>query len=306
MAQASLQEMAREVVMYSDGVCPILLAQRWVRDRYRKICDKHLWSFKVGRGAFGTSAVYNTGTITLTNGSATVTGSGTTFTSGMVGRQLKVNGFIFTISAFASTTSITIDETWLGATAAGNSYTIVTAYITPTETDFHAYYSVIDPSNNWKLHLGYDARILDRIDARRSSTGQPYIVAMAGVRNSSGDPMFEIWPHPTAQKMYTYTYERRVPDLTEADTPPTIIRSDILVKGALADLARWPGTPERKNPLYDPYLMQWKARETEFVEEYQRAIVEDQSIFQNDFTSSFGERYYPLDANFMQAHAFPQ
>lgn len=303
MAQASLQDMAREVVLYSGGVCPILLAQRWVRDRYRKVCEKHLWSFKMGRSAFGTTDVYNTGTVTLTNGSATITGSGTTFTSGMVGRQFKVNGFLWTITAFGGVTSLTVDQAWLGATAASNSYSIVTAYITPSPTDFHAFYSVVDQSNNWRLHLGYDAKQLDSIDARRSSTGQPYIVASAGIYNSSNVPMFEIWPHPTTQKMYSYTYERRIDDLTEDDTPPVIIRSDILVKGALADLTRWPGMPERKNPMYDPYFNQYKTREAEFLDELNRAIVEDQSIFQNDFTHASSGRYYPLDANFIQSHA---
>jgi len=37
------------------------------------------------------NADYTTGTITLTDEDATVTGAGTTFTAGMVGRYLKYN-----------------------------------------------------------------------------------------------------------------------------------------------------------------------------------------------------------------------
>jgi hypothetical protein len=72
------------------------------------------------------AADYTTGTISLTNGSATVTGSGTTFTSEMVGRYLKSNneGIWYKILSFTSATSITLDRTYQGATASNLSYTI--------------------------------------------------------------------------------------------------------------------------------------------------------------------------------------
>lgn len=304
MAQATLQEMAREVRLYSDGVCPIMMAKRWIRDRYRKVCEKQIWSFKLGRSAFGTSDVYSTGTITLTNNSTTVAGSSTVFTAAMVGRQLKVSGYVFNITAFASTTSITIDQAWLGPTTSLLTYNILTAYITPSPTDFHAFYSVVDPTNSWKLHLSFNAADLDKIDARRSSTGTPYIVAN-NIYNSSNVAKYELWPHPTAQRMYTYSYERRMADLNDSDAPPAIIRSDILVKGALADLARWPGTPERKNMMYDPYFTQWKSREGEFQQELDKAIVEDQSILMTDLSYGSNLHFYPIDSNFMRSHAFP-
>lgn len=304
MGQATLLEMAREIVLYSDDVCPILMAKRWVRDRYRKICEKNLWSFKIGRSAFGTTDVYSTGTLTLTYNSATVTGSSTVWTSAHVGQQLKVSGFMFTITAYTSATSITIDQTWLGVTTASLTYQIVQAYITPTPTDFFAFYSVIDPVSSWRLRLGMNSKELDRIDARRSSTGVPFVLAN-GVYNSSQVAMYELWPSPNTQKQYMYTYEKRVADLSDSDTPPPIIRSDILVKGALADLSLWPGTPERRNVMYDPYFNQWKIRNAEFLEELNKAMVEDNSIMLNDLAYGTDFRYAPIDANFMQSHSFP-
>lgn len=307
MAQATLQEMTREIHLYSSEVCPILLAQRWVRNRYRKICERTLWSFKLGRGTFGTPTAYSTGTVTMTNASATVAGSGTTFTSSMVGRQLKVSGFVFTITAYASATSVIVDQSWLGATTASLTYTICQAYITPTDTDFHAFYSVVDPVHSWKLHLGFNSSELDRIDARRNSTGTPYVIAN-GVYNNSQKATFELWPHPSSQSQYQYTYEKRLADLSSAtDTPPAIIRSDVLVTGALADLARWPGTSDVKNPMFDASLglTQWRVREQEFEAEVQKLIVEDQSIMMQDLSDGSGFRMAPIDATFMQSHSFP-
>ncbi len=311
MAQATLLEMAREVYLYSGEVAPILLCKRWVRDRYRKICDKNIWSFKLNRSTFGTPAAYSTGTITMTNGSAVVTGSSTAWLSApatLVGQQLKVNGVVFTVLSVATDTSLTVDQPWLSATQAGLTYIACQAYITPTPTDFHAFYSVIDPFSSWRLHLGFNSKELDRIDSRRSSTGVPYILANGVYNNittSTAIEMYELWPNPLAQRQYMYTYERRVNDLTDNDVPPGIIRSDILIKGALSDLARWPGTPEKKNPMFDPQFMQWRIREAEFKEDLDKAMVEDNSIMQNDLSWGRDFRYAPIDANFMQTHAFP-
>ena len=303
MAQATLLEMAREIHLYSDEVCPIPMATRWVRDRYRKICERTLWSFKLGRGTFYTPAEYATGTVTMTNDSTTVTGSSTVWTSTHVSQQFVVEGTVFTISAVGGNTSLTLDQKWYGATESSLTYSIRQAYITPTPTDFHAFYSVVDVANSWPLQLGINVKEIDRIDARRASTGTPRLLAN-GVYNSSNAAVFELWPHPTALTQYMYTYEKRVTDLVNAtDTPPSIIRSDVIVKGALADLARWPGTAERRNPMYDLYFTQWKNREAEFESELNRLIVEDQSILLTDLSFTHGSQI-GVDARYMQNHAF--
>ena len=69
---------------------------------------------------------YTTGTVDVTNGSTTVTGNSTTFTAAMVGRKLRVgtsNQFYF-ISAFVSTTSLTLRTAYQGTTATAQTYTI--------------------------------------------------------------------------------------------------------------------------------------------------------------------------------------
>lgn len=72
------------------------------------------------------NADYTTGTVTLTNDSTTVTGSGTTFTAAMVGRWLKGDNDNrwYEIDTFSSTTSIALRVAFEAATASGLSYTI--------------------------------------------------------------------------------------------------------------------------------------------------------------------------------------
>lgn len=70
----------------------------------------------------GTNA-YSTGTVTINNGDTTLVGSGTTWTSAMVGRYVLLDGLWYEITAFNSTTSLTID-TYRGNNLAGSAYVL--------------------------------------------------------------------------------------------------------------------------------------------------------------------------------------
>ena len=73
-----------------------------------------------------TYADYTTGTITVTNGSGAVVGSGTTFTAAMVGRYLYIDSATtkYRIATYTDATHITVTPVYNEATGAGVSYTI--------------------------------------------------------------------------------------------------------------------------------------------------------------------------------------
>jgi len=72
-------------------------------------------------------AWYNTGNIALTNGSATVTGSGTNFLVGaQIGEALYApDGKLYEIQTINSATVITLASNYLGSTASGQNYQII-------------------------------------------------------------------------------------------------------------------------------------------------------------------------------------
>ena len=86
----------------------------------RKISNDACYAFHCGNGRlfdfdqrefyYSLPALYDTGTVSVTVGSGTCTGSGTTFTSAMVGRYIRIAGQFtqFLITAYSSATSITI------------------------------------------------------------------------------------------------------------------------------------------------------------------------------------------------------
>lgn len=85
------------------------------------------WPYYVQQGVITTVAPYSTGTAKVTNGSTTVTGVGTTFTSNMVGRKFRhanENPY-YIIKAYVSATQLTLSSPYQGATdSVGSSYTI--------------------------------------------------------------------------------------------------------------------------------------------------------------------------------------
>ncbi len=67
---------------------------------------------------------YSSGTISATYGSTTVTGSGTSWISGMVGRSILIGDYWYPISAVSDGTHLTIDSKFIGTNLSGDTYVI--------------------------------------------------------------------------------------------------------------------------------------------------------------------------------------
>jgi hypothetical protein len=69
-------------------------------------------------------SVYSTGTVSLTNGSTTVTGTGTSWTSAMQWGRIQIGGNFYEINAVNSATQLTLTSSYTGTTASGVAYAI--------------------------------------------------------------------------------------------------------------------------------------------------------------------------------------
>jgi hypothetical protein len=78
---------------------------------------------------------FTTGTITVTNGSTTITHSATGFSSAMVGRYFKVNtdGTWYRIATFVSTSGLKLENVYEGPAGSGQAFTIAEAFAIPEE-----------------------------------------------------------------------------------------------------------------------------------------------------------------------------
>lgn len=295
-----------QVKMYCPAAGPFL-AQHWVTRSFREVAERRRWSWLFRYAEFLIPAVYKTGTVTVTRGSATVAGAGTVWTSGMVGRQFRTGGStpIYTVKTFTNAGSIDLDLPWGGADGAGLSYEIWQAYVTPA-ADFHAFVVLWDPALNWRLYTNaFTQKNLDSWDAQRSNSGNAYVVVPLDYDTSSPPlPRYELWPHQKAQYVYPYLYEARPADLGDAGAQlPRYIRGDVLLEMALEKAALWPGpSVDEPNPYFSVGLArEHRARAERMVMELER---QDDEVNSQDFdyASSLPLAPFP-DARWLQSHA---
>lgn len=291
---------------------PIFLAKQLIRDRYRRVAERRIWSALRAESEFILNDAKTAGTVTATRNSATVTGSGTSFAGSDVGRQFQVGNRAptYTISAVASTTSMTIDRVYGDTTVgSGLSYRILDAYVT-CPADFKHFIVIYDPKQNWRLRHFVTQDDIARLDPARTSAGTPWAVVdrrYSTLTATLGRATYEMWPYSTSERNYPFYYEKAVTDLTDdTDTPEIPIRGDLLVRGALADVCRWPGSIERPNPMFDPRGTASRTWEAEF----EQGIAELERQDENTYLTWWGTSdwsswpYAPMDSAFLQNHGF--
>jgi hypothetical protein len=216
---------------------------------------------------------------------------------------------IYTIVDVADANTLTLDSVWGGPTTSSINYQIYNAYVTPN-TDFQSFVSVWDPNFNWQLALYTTQEELNSWDAQRSNTGTSYCVASYKYDEGFNDPplpMFEIWPHQTGQYVFPYLYIKRPQDLSDPGAAlPRYIRGDVLLQGALAQAARWPGTNTVPNPYFNLQLaMQHDNTYEKYVMQME---TQDDETYSSDLVvasvSQMPIATFPLgDSRWLQAHA---
>lgn len=247
------------VLLRAPDVGP-LIAQDFVRNAWRRLQQKRRWSWLVQYAQWISPAVYSTGTVAVTQGSTTVTGSGTAWSSTQLYRQFRigVTAPIYTITAVdAGAQTLTLNYAYGGATApAGTSYEIYQCFF-PVPENFRSLITVWDPQNNWRLNLDVKQDELNMFDAQRANRGQAFLVSYrdtsiyyTGYTSGPGVPRYELWPHAVGYT-WPYLYESRESDLGDpAVSLPRTINGDLLLELALAEAASWPGTTGKPNSYF--------------------------------------------------------
>ncbi len=294
----TFESLYREVHLYNPKV-PIELCENWVRNGFRAILRKKLWSWAVEEKALSFPAEYTTGTITVTKDSTAVVGSGTVWTSAHENLALKVNNHVFTVDTVTDSTNLILDEAYPKATEAGATYSIFKAYL-EAPSDFQGWISVVDPNDGRKMLLNQDQHWLNKLDPKRTSSGSPIYLVPRSWGNSV--PRYEVWPHVIADYSLTATYWKISADISASQALPYTVPGDILVTYALGQMAQWPGTNENPNPMFNVKVANDKKGEFEIA--IQELLVQDNEIaaldiWDEEFTGT------PLDADYLQFRVTP-
>lgn len=305
MSDQTYEQLWKRLLVYSPN-CPLPLAQEFVNTAYSRAIASHRWSNVRGYANFYVDAKYDTGTVSLVQDDATVTGAGTAWTSDIVGKQLIVGGiapFYDIASVDTGAQTLELSAAYTGADASTQSYAIQQVYI-PMPSDFLMFDVVKDIERNWRLRTDLLQKQIDMWDAKRTVTGTSWTMVYATPTSASpAIQRYELWPRSDA-KGYSYTYIKTSALLSApTDRPIYPLRGDIIREGALAELALWPGvSKEDPNPYYD--LSAHRLHEKRFWDEVGKAVLIDQELNQTmvmyeDYT---GLIWAPIDAAYIQSH----
>lgn len=312
--QNTFIEITRSLRLYVPQL-PITLAQQFIRDRYRRILAARDWSGCRREAQFLLKAAKSDGSVTFARGDTTIVGVGTAFDAEDVGRQFKVGtgSPVYTIiDVDVMAQELTINMPIGVNDSVEASYMIMDAFVTPP-ADFLRFVVVSNPQMGWRLRTNITSGELSLMDPQRTFVGQPYCLAdrMYNVATAadaqSYRPQYEAWPYATSNQTLYYLYMIQGADLiNDNDVPIWPIRSDAIVDGALADVARWPGTMEQPNP-YFARPEYWKSYESI----YQDKMIEieriDEDVFMNylDMNPMYGLPLFPItwSAAWLQSHA---
>jgi len=295
------------VLLRTPGADP-LLVREWVQEAYEAACDAKVWSHQ----RVESSIIINdqhAGTLTATRGSATISvGAGTmVLVAADVGRQIRQASIpLYTIISVDTMAQTAVLDRIYAETTGLQAFTILDAYWTAPE-DFWRFNAVLDPTNKWKLRWWITEDILNKVDPARQATGSPWLLASQAyspVVADLGKPRYEVWPYcVSARSLYVMYYSK--PTILSEDTPLIGPFSrggkDLLVQGALARCALWPGTAALKNPYFDLRLAEM--HEKSFQARLQNLESKDEDLYPTYLPmAEYTWSPYPLDSNYLQSH----
>lgn len=315
MPLSTFADLWRGVLLRCPSASPFL-AQQWVQYRFRNIVERRQWSWLIKNGQFIVSNAITSGTVNVTRGDAEVAGVGTTWDGSEVTKQFRPSYTypIYTIlDVNVGAQTLTLDEVYGGPTQSSLGYTIWQAYFT-VPSDFHKFTTVVDPAFNWQLWLQIQQPEINMWDAQRSNQGTSWVVSPYDYCNQKfADPplpRYEFWPHTFINRVYPFLYESRPADLNDTGASlPRYVSGDVILEGALADAARWPG-PSRD--IVSPYFNLQLAthHEQRFLDQVYRMEIQDDEVAEtmvNYGSPSMGTMpFAPLpwaDAAWLQNHA---
>ena len=204
-----------------------------LNDVLEEICQAHNFSWLYGNSSFITIKPYTTGTVSVVEGSETVTGTGTEWVAGMVGRKFYCGNATYEISAFDDETEkLTLSTAYAGDTDTAATYKIY-------QDEYSLALDVEDilavRQENYPQKLAKKGiEEMDRYYPKRNSFGYPSIYSIVGY-DSTDYIKIAVYPIPNQARNIYYRYKKRVTEMSADESTPIVpLRYRwVLAKGAL-------------------------------------------------------------------------
>lgn len=215
-------ELADELGENASDADVMTRIERWLNETFEDICSRQAdWKFLRSYKELILAAPYSTGTVTVNNGSATVTGSGTTFDTSWKHRMFWIpsHPVNYLVASVDSTTQLTLESAWQGSNLAGQSYFVVQhRYPLDNQAYESGVIQFVNPSSEDPLEE-VDIEIYIRRMPLRREFGQPQYYAVWGQEDPSATtnpnaPLFYPSHYPSSSMVIPYWFHKQFERIT--------------------------------------------------------------------------------------------
>lgn len=308
-----------ELIGYSGDLLSPDLARTLVQRAHRDILESRSWSFLFEEGVLQAPQSITAGSISVDQFSTQVQADAdaraeldlVTMDIPMGTRQFRVGTTtrIYNIESYDPGTGIiTLKEPFSEPSLTDSSYSIFKCYYLPpkvgTRVDFLRFITVRDLTNGRPLRLNVQKKELDRRDPMRTSTEPPLVVSSFKA-DSNGDPLYELWPIPTAARAYVCLFTRRGQEL-EDDSDQLVypLTDELLATRAQYHLCHWAEMNKGAYPTLR--ATDWRFLMGELSSRYERLLLnckkQDDELMVQNVMMPRRLVTYPPSASYMQEH----
>lgn len=234
----------------------VILSQ--INNRYAWVSSKSHWSWLYSTVDFNFEEMYDTGTISMTRGSNTVTGVGTTFSAALLpGWKLLPNGVnhAYNITGITNATTLTIESEFSGSENLSDVTFKIVKPIYELPADVENVQSIVIDGVGEMVPVGtQEMRRIQQNDPQY--TDDPRYYTLTARRAADGIRTIEIYPYPEDIAQVHIDYGVNVMSLTDSETSYPLIPDryrHILYYGGLSEFFLYLGDPN-KSALAESYF----------------------------------------------------
>jgi hypothetical protein len=219
----TLATMTNDLLRFVPGLHPSIIKST-IQDSYQVLAAKDWNRLKIWK-EFPTTLPYSTGKITITSGGV-VTGIGTSFIAGMVGRYLRVDqNSYYPILTVTPGTTLTLGQYNGVAVVTGINYTIFQT-IYPLDASMRLVWDMVHQINLKKMPQNF----FNKVDpTRNTSSSTPEYWAYAGVVND----VMQVEIYPPLTSVCTIRYYGKAYSTTLGDSETPLLPEHLIKNHAL-------------------------------------------------------------------------
>jgi hypothetical protein len=181
---------------------------------FQEVVREHPWPWCIAESRIVTDEEYMDGTVAVTNGSLSVTGTGTTWVASWATapsmRRIIIEGRseAYLVSSIAGAGSLTLANSWVGASGSALDYRMFRdIYALPSNCGFGGEYILIDPENQRAIKLKNYGTMIDRMIPNYGTTDLVQWASRVAL-TSTGIPQLQLYPPPSDQQVFIVLYFR--------------------------------------------------------------------------------------------------